>query len=203
MTDMPRDGESANDDLREDAGAAETKSWQALEQEIGDLKDRLLRAVAETENVRRRAERERAEALQYAASRFARDILSVADNLRRALTALEGVERTTLPDTVQNLLAGVELTERELLSIFARHGIKPFDPTGQKFDPHQHEVMFEIPGSDQPAGTVLQVIETGYMIGDRLLRPARVGIAKGEAKPGYKAASDPEPGTGSGLDTSA
>jgi len=202
MTDTPKDHASANDDARGE-GEAEAKSWAALESEIGALKDRLLRAVAETENVRRRAERERSEALQYAAARFAKDILSVGDNLRRALTALEGVDKATLPDGIQNLLTGVELTERELLSTFARHGIKPFDPTGQKFDPHQHEVMFEIPGTDQPNGTILQVIETGYMIGDRLLRPARVGIAKGEAKPGYKAQTDAETEKGSGLDTSA
>ena len=202
MTDTPKDHASANDDARGE-GEAEAKSWEALESEIGALKDRLLRAVAETENVRRRAERERSEALQYAAARFAKDILSVGDNLRRALTALEGVDKATLPDGIQNLLTGVELTERELLSTFARHGIKPFDPTGQKFDPHQHEVMFEIPGTDQPNGTILQVIETGYMIGDRLLRPARVGIAKGEAKPGYKAQTDAETEKGSGLDTSA
>lgn len=201
MMDTPKDRESANDQTRNDA-EAEAKSWEALETEIGELKDRLLRAVAETENVRRRAERERSEALQYAASRFAKDILSVADNLRRALTTLEGADRTTLPEPVQNLLTGVELTERELLSIFSRHGIKPFDPIGQRFDPHQHEVMFEIPGTEQPNGTVLQVIETGYMIGERLLRPARVGIAKGEARPGYKAANEGETEKGSGLDTS-
>ena len=202
MTDTPKENPKAEAEAQSDADA-EAKSWEALEKEIGDLKDRLLRAVAETENVRRRAERERSEALQYASSRFAKDILTVADNLRRALTSLEGGDRASLPEPIQNLLTGVELTERELLSVFARHGIKPFDPSGQKFDAHLHEVMFEIPGTDQMPGTILQVVEVGYMIGERLLRPARVGIAKGEARPQYKAANEGEADKGSGVDTRA
>lgn len=168
----------------DESAAAEAGAWDALQTEINELKDRLLRAVAETENVRRRAERERAEASQYAASKFARDILSVADNLRRALTTIEGADRDNLPEPVKNLLAGVELTERDLQSIFARHGIKAIEALGQKFDAHLHEALFEIPGSGQPNGTILQVVDTGYMIGERLLRPARVGVAKGEPKPG-------------------
>ena len=184
MTDMEKESaqsvqSEAAQAAAETAGGSEEQAWDALQSEIGELKDRLLRAVAETENVRKRAERERMEASQYAAAKFARDILTVADNLRRALTLLDGADRDSLAEPVKNLLAGVELTEREMLSVFARHGIKNFEALGEKFDAHRHEAMFEIPGTDKAPGTVLQVIEQGYMIGDRLLRPARVGIAKG------------------------
>ena len=180
---------NAPTEAAEAAGQSEQKAWDALEAEIGELKDRLLRAVAETENVRKRAERERTEASQYAAAKFARDMLSVADNLRRALTTLGSTDHESLPEAVRNLLAGVELTERELLSNFTRHGIKTFESLGEKFDAHRHEAMFEVPGTDKQPGTVIQVIEPGYMIGERLLRAARVGIAKGEPRP----SADPAP----------
>ncbi len=181
--------DAAISDPADIAGQGEQKAWEALEAEIAEMKDRLLRAVAETENVRRRAERERAEASQYAAAKFARDMLSVADNLRRALTTLGATDHESLPEAVRNLLAGVELTERELLSNFARHGIKSFEALGEKFDAHRHEAMFEVPGTDKAPGTVIQVIEPGYLIGERLLRAARVGIAKGEPRP----SADPAP----------
>jgi len=147
---------------------------------IADLKDRLLRALAEVENVRRRGEREREDARLYAATNFARDIVRVADNLRRGLESVPAGAREENA-ALATLLEGVELTERDLLSIFERHGIKQVAPMGQKFDHNLHEALFEAPGTGQPGGTVIQVIETGYTINDRLLRPARVGVAAAEA----------------------
>lgn len=155
-------------------------STEALEAEIADLKDKLLRAVAEAENVRRRAERERQDTAKYAAAKFARDMLEVSDNLRRALASLKPEERETAPASVQSLIEGVEVTERQLLSIFERHGIKEVTPRpGEKFDANLHEAMFEVPGTEHPAGSVVHVMEAGYTIGDRLLRAARVGVAAG------------------------
>lgn len=147
---------------------------------IADLKDRLLRALAEVENVRRRGEREREDARLYAATNFARDIVRVADNLRRGLESVPTGAREENA-ALATLLEGVELTERDLLSIFEKHGIKQVAPMGQKFDHNLHEALFEAPGTGQPGGTVIQVIETGYTINDRLLRPARVGVAAAEA----------------------
>jgi molecular chaperone GrpE len=147
---------------------------------IADLKDRLLRALAEVENVRRRGEREREDARLYAATNFARDIVRVADNLRRGLESVPAGARDENA-ALATLLEGVELTERDLLSIFEKHGIKQVAPMGQKFDHNLHEALFEAPGTGQPGGTVIQVIETGYTINDRLLRPARVGFAAAEA----------------------
>jgi molecular chaperone GrpE len=153
----------------------------ALQKENAELKDKALRAVAEAENTRRRAERERQDAVRYAAAGFARDMVQVSDNLRRAIAALKPEERDASPDTVKALIDGVEATERQLLSTFERHGIKEITPApGDRFDAHLHEAMFEVPNSGQPAGSVVHVIEAGYTIGDRLLRAARVGVAKGE-----------------------
>jgi molecular chaperone GrpE len=165
-------------------GEAEPDPFQvlvALQKENAELKDKALRAVAEAENTRRRAERERQDAVRYAAAGFARDMVQVSDNLRRAIAALKPEEREASPATVQALIDGVEATERQLLSTFERHGIKEITPApGDRFDAHLHEAMFEVPGSGQPAGTVVHVIEAGYTINDRLLRAARVGVAKGE-----------------------
>jgi molecular chaperone GrpE len=153
----------------------------ALQKENVDLKDKLLRAVAEAENTRRRAERERQDAVRYAAAGFARDMVQVSDNLRRAIAALKPEEREASPATVQALIDGVDATERQLLATFERHGIKEITPApGERFDAHLHEAMFEVPDSGQPAGTVVHVIEAGYTINDRLLRAARVGVAKGD-----------------------
>lgn len=155
----------------------------ALRAEIADLKDRLLRAVAETENVRRRSEREKEDAAKYGVTRFARELTSVADNLRRAITSVPEDERTG-HDGLRALLEGVELTERTLLSAFEKAGITRIEPKpGDKADPHRHEVMFEIPGTGQPGGTIVQVVQTGYAIHDRLLRAAQVGVAKADATP--------------------
>ncbi|HEX7777139.1 MAG TPA: nucleotide exchange factor GrpE [Parvibaculum sp.] len=154
---------------------------QALQAENAELKDKALRAVAEAENTRRRAERERQDAVRYAAANFARDMVQVSDNLRRAIAALKPEEREAALPSIRSLIDGVEATERQLLSTFERHGIKEITPApGDRFDANLHEAMFEVPGTGQPAGTVVQVIEAGYSIGDRLLRAARVGVAKAD-----------------------
>ena len=167
-----------------DAAAPENEDKPvALEQasdpaaEIATLNDKLLRTLAEGENLRRRAQREREDTAKFAITNFARDILSVADNLQRALASLP----ETPPDgedAINAFADGVKLTERELQSIFERHGIEKIDPQGQKFDHDRHEAMFEMPTADAPAGTVVQVFEVGYLLKDRLLRAAKVAVAK-------------------------
>ncbi|MGE3829735.1 MAG: nucleotide exchange factor GrpE [Parvibaculaceae bacterium] len=149
-----------------------------LKEEAGRLKDQLLRTLAEMDNLRKRTEREKAEATLYAATNFARDILSVSDNLTRALQTAEEDHLENASEPVKNLLAGVEVTNRELLNVFERHGIKRIDPMGEKFDPHYHQAMFEVPTNEDPPGTVVQVMQAGFKIGERILRPALVGVAK-------------------------
>jgi molecular chaperone GrpE len=153
----------------------------ALRAENAELKDRALRTLADMENLRKRAEREKAEATLYAASNFARDLLSVADNFSRALAAITPEQRAAADEVCGSLLAGIEVTERELLNVFERHGIKRIDAIGQKFDPHMHQAMFEVPTAEQPPGTVVQVMQNGYAIGSRCLRPALVGVSKAAA----------------------
>lgn len=145
--------------------------------EIADLKDKLLRALADIENLRRRSQKEREDALKYASANFARDMLSVADNLRRAI---ESIPEEGDPDgaALVGFIEGIALTEKDLLSALERHKITKIEPMGEKFDPQFHEALFEIPTNDAASGTVMQVMETGYTIHDRLLRPAKVGIAK-------------------------
>lgn len=150
---------------------------ERLADELAETKDRLLRAVAETENLRRRAVREREDAGKYAISGFARDLLPAADNLRRALDSL--TDEIRHDDALSGLISGVEMTERELLAAFERHGIRSIDPLGEKFDHNLHQAMFHVEGSGQPAGTIIEVAQTGYVIAGRLLRPAMVGVAKG------------------------
>jgi molecular chaperone GrpE len=151
----------------------------AVEAELADSKDRLLRALAETENVRRRLQRERDDAQKYAVGTFARDLLSVVDNLHRALEAMPEAEVTD-PRT-RGLRDGVAATERELLAAFERHGLKRIDPKGQRFDHNFHQAIFEVERTDVPAGIVVEVLQPGYLLHDRLLRPAMVGVAKGGA----------------------
>ena len=149
----------------------------AVEAELADSKDRLLRALAETENVRRRLQRERDDAQRYAVSGFAKDLLSTVDNLRRALDAMPEAE---LKDTrTRNLREGVAATERELLAAFERHGLKRIEPKGERFDHNLHQAIFEVARPDVAAGTVVEVLQPGYVLHDRLLRPAMVGVAKG------------------------
>ena len=147
----------------------------ALEQELADAKQQVLYAQAETQNVRRRAEKEAADARAYAATAFARDILSVADNLQRGLAAIP--EEFRGEEKLKGLVTGLEATGRELDNVLQRHGITRIAAMGEQLDPNRHQAMLEVP-SDQPAGTIVQEMQAGYMIRDRLLRPALVGVAK-------------------------
>ena len=151
-----------------------------LEAESAAYKDQHLRALAEVENVRRRGTKEREDAVRYAATNVARDLLSTADNLRRAIESVPETEG--LNDVTKNLLEGVAATERELLAAFERNGIKQVSPLGQKFDHNFHQAIFEVESTGKPAGTVVQVLQPGYVLQDRLLRPAMVGVAKGGAE---------------------
>ncbi|MBO6504671.1 MAG: nucleotide exchange factor GrpE [Kordiimonadaceae bacterium] len=151
----------------------------ALTEEVATLKDQVLRARAETENVRRRADRDRADASAYAVTGFARDMLSVSDNMRRALDSMP----EDVADEMKAFVEGVEMTERELLKTMEKYGIEKVEPeVGEKFDHKFHQAMFEVPTADHAPGSVMQVVAAGYVIKDRLLRPAMVGVAKGEAK---------------------
>lgn len=150
--------------------------------EIAELKDRLLRTAAESENLRKRMEREKEDALKYGAAKFSKDILTVADNLRRALESAPKAEGEAA-EAVRNFVVGIEATERELLSVFERHGITRIDPKGQRFDPNLHQAMFEVQDPSQPAGMVVQVIAAGYLQHGRLLRAAMVGVSKGGPTP--------------------
>jgi molecular chaperone GrpE len=157
---------------------------ESLARENAEHKDRLLRTLAEMENLRKRTDREVSDMRQYGIASFARDVLAVADNMERALEALDGELRETANPGVKALLDGVELTERELLKVLDKHGVKQYEPKkGDKFDPNLHQAMYELPDPSQPAGTVAQVVQPGYMIGERMLRPALVGVAKGGPKP--------------------
>jgi molecular chaperone GrpE len=157
-------------------------SIASLTTNIAVLKDQLLRAVAETENTRRRLTRERDETAKYAAANFARDMLAVADNLRRAIEAIPA-EALAGDEALKSLYDGVAATERQLEAAFLRHNVKRIYPAGEKFDSNLHQAMFEVPGTDQPQGTIVQVLQAGYVMHDRLLRPAMVGIAKGAPSP--------------------
>jgi molecular chaperone GrpE len=155
---------------------------EALNTENTSLKERLMRALAETENLRRRVERDLSDARTYAVTNFARDTLNVADNLARALASLPEEVRIGADGAVKTFLDGVELTERDLAATLARHGVKKLEPMGEKFDPNFHQAMFEIPDETQPNGTIAQVVQSGWRIGDRVLRPAMVGVTKGGPK---------------------
>ena len=146
-----------------------------------DFKDRMLRALADTENLRKRAERDVADARQYGIAGFARDVLRVADNMHRALDHIGEELRSSADPQVAALIEGVNLIERELMKVLEKNGVKLFSPLGEKFDPNLHQAMFEMPGSGYPNGHVAQVIQAGYMIGERVLRPAMVAVAKDAA----------------------
>jgi len=164
-----------------EGGAAADERVAKLEAEVAGLKDQLLRAMAETENTRRRAQREREDASKYAVSSFAKELVSVADNLRRALESVppDGREQDEM---LKSLAVGVEATERQLLGAFERAGIRKLEPMGEVFDPNFHQVMFEIENTGKPAGTIVQVLQAGYTIHGRLLREAMVGVAKAGAE---------------------
>ena len=155
---------------------------EALAQQVADLRDRWMRSLAEMENLRRRTEREVADARTYGIAGFARDMVAVADNVRRGLDAVPAELRDGGDNAINALLEGMELTERELLKGFDKHNIKKIEPLGVKFDPNLHQAMYEVPDSSVPAGSVVQVVQAGYTIGDRILRPALVGVSKGGPK---------------------
>ncbi|MBY6241252.1 nucleotide exchange factor GrpE [Methylosinus sp. Sm6] len=163
--------------------AAEAGSeLEALRAEAASLKDKLLRTLADMENMRRRTEKEVADAKVYGVANFAREMLTFADNLRRAVESVPPAAREALDQSVVTLIEGVELTERDFLSRLGRFGVKRIEAQGQRFDPNQHEALFEIPDESVPNGTVAQVVEPGYLIGERVLRPAKVGVARGGPK---------------------
>jgi molecular chaperone GrpE len=188
--------EASNDAAEGDEDASAESPWAegGPEAEIADLKDKLLRALADNENTIRRAKREREDTAKYAAANFARDMLTVADNLQRALDATPDGLRDG-DDQSKSFLEGIELTGRELLSVLERHGIKRISPMGEKYNHDQHEALFEVPTSDAEPGMVMQVIEDGFMIHSRLLRAAKVGVSK--------AISSPDEGEGHNVDTTA
>jgi len=162
----------------------EEGSTEALAKEAAELRDKVLRTLAEMENLRKRTTREVADARVYAISGFARDVLDIADNLQRALDAVPAEAKAAADPGLKALIEGVELTERSLLNTLEKNGVKKFDPAGEKFDPNFQQAMYEVPDPSVPAGTVVQVVQAGYTIGDRVLRPALVAVSKGGAKAG-------------------
>jgi molecular chaperone GrpE len=169
--------------LEDNPHAAEFAVLEALKAEVESLKDQRLRALAEAENIRRRAEKEKAEASQYAVTKFARDMVGIADNFSRALAACPPALREAADPQLKAVLDGVEATDRELIATLERYGVRQVDTSG-KFDPNQHQAIAEVPGNGKPAGAIVDVVQTGFMIGDRLLRPAMVTVARrGESQP--------------------
>ncbi|MGY8985048.1 MAG: nucleotide exchange factor GrpE [Sphingomonadales bacterium] len=163
--------------IEEEQSEPDADSNVDLQKENSDLKDKLLRTLAESENVRRRAERQVSDAASYSVANFARDMLSISDNLRRALDSLP--KDKAVQDSIKAFSEGVEMTERELLNIFDRHGIKKLTPEGEKFNHDFHQAMFKAPNPDIPSGTIIQVVQPGYVLKERLLRPAMVGVSEG------------------------
>src|SRR5882762_3156146 len=199
--------ENDNDPLPEDFGLGDgtgqddvMREIAALRTEADNQKDRALRALAEVENVRKRLERERDEARTYSVTRFARDFLTVADNLSRALAAMPAEARAKADESLKAVLEGVEATERELQAALTRHGVKPIAAEGQRFDPHLHQAIAEVPAKGAEPGSVVAVVQPGYTIGDRLLRPAMVTVAKAEGSRPSGNGADSSP-AGSKIDT--
>jgi molecular chaperone GrpE len=168
---------------------------EVLKAENADLRDKFLRLAAEMDNLRRRTEREVKDAKTYSVAGFARDMLAVSDNLRRALEAIPEELKANAEAGIAGLIEGVDMTERAMLSALERHGVRKMDAEGQKFDPNFHQAMFEIPNTAVPNNTVVQVVQAGFTIGERVLRPAMVGVAKGGPKGETPVAA--EPGTSS------
>lgn len=162
--------------------SADFEALTRLLKENEELKDRALRTAAEMENLRRRTARDVHDARAYAIANFARDMLSVSDNLRRAIEAVPAEARASGDTGLAALIEGVEVTERSMLTALERHGVKKLEPEGEKFDPNFHQAMFEVPNPDVPSGTVVQVVQSGYSIGERVLRPAMVGVSTGGPK---------------------
>lgn len=183
MSDETAAQEAAPEDINLDGeaeAAVETADpVETLQAENADLRDKLLRTVAEMENLRKRTEREIADTRSYAIAKFARDMLTATDSLSRALMVLPAEARENADAATRSLIEGIEMTEREMQRLLANHGVKQIEAEGQKFDPHRHQAMFEVPDPTRPEGTVVQVVQAGFAIGDRVLRPAMVGVAKG------------------------
>lgn len=192
------DEETGQNGQTDDAEAAEAKAAdykkaddeRDLAEENAKLRDQLLRTMADMENLRRRTEREKADTSKYAVSSFARDVLTVGDNLRRTIEHVPA-EAAAQDPALKSFLDGVELTERELLNMLERHGVKKLDPLGERFDPNNHQAMYEVPNPEVPEGTVVDVMQAGYTIGDRCLRPALVAVSKGGARQSQGAKSKP------------
>src|SRR3977135_1562041 len=165
----------------------EEGSVEALTKEVAESRDKMLRTLAEMENLRKRTAREVGEARIYGITGFARDVLDIADNLQRALDAVPAEAKANADPGLKALMEGVELTERSLLNTLEKNGVKKFDPAGEKFDPNFQQAMYEVPDASVPSGTVVQVVQAGYMIGERVLRPALVAVSKGGAKAGTPA----------------
>lgn len=194
MSKEDKNAEPAEGEIKVEEETAAASGWQngeaenaeaariaELEAEVASLKDQHLRALAEVENVRRRGQRDREEAQKFGAAGFARDMLAVADNLRRGIDSVPAEARRD-DQHAANLLAGVELVERDLLSAFEKHGVQRVEPKpGDRFDANLHQAMFEVENTGQPAGTIAQLLQAGYVLNGRLLRAAMVGVAKGEA----------------------
>jgi molecular chaperone GrpE len=176
------DATPTGDPAAESATPAAPKPSTSLDRELAEAKDRLLRALADMDNMRKRTEREVADARVYGISAFARDILGVADNMHRAMQALDDELRAKADEATKALLEGVELTERELMNVLEKNGVKRIEPLGQKFDPNRHQAMYEVEDASVASGSVVQVMQAGYLIGERVLRPALVAVSKGGAK---------------------
>jgi molecular chaperone GrpE len=171
----------------------EPGSVETLIREVAETRDKMLRTLAEMENLRQRTRREVADAKVYGITGFARDVLEIADNLQRALDAVPAEARAAADPGLTALIEGVELTERSLLNALEKNGVTKFDPSGEKFDPNFQQAMYEVPDPSVPSGTVVQVVQAGYMLGERVLRPALVGVSKGGAKAAPAAANGNEP----------
>ncbi|MBH21541.1 MAG: nucleotide exchange factor GrpE [Rhodobiaceae bacterium] len=168
-----------NQDFDEDI--ADQSTTESIQEKLDESNDRLLRMAAEMENLRKRSLREKEDAIKYSITKFSRDIITVADDLERALESTTNIETLNIEDT-KNLIEGIEITMKSLKQIFTRNGIERFDPLGEKFDPTQHEAMFEVPDDEKESGIVAHIVEPGYKISDRVLRPARVGVSKSNTK---------------------
>lgn len=177
------DADNLDENIREEEGviATDENSISDLDHagQLDELNDRLLRMAAEMENLRKRSLKEREDAIKYSTTKFARDIITVADDLERAIESVKEIDFET-NDTMKTLYDGVELTLRSLTQIFSRNGIERFDPLGEKFDPTMHEAMFEVPNSENDSGVIVHLVEPGYRLNDRILRPARVGVSKSD-----------------------
>ena len=202
--DYPSNVDQPNEDHSEveDGGPAQEsdnpeQSADTMMAEIAQLNDRVLRLAAELENTRRRAMREKTDAGRYAIANFTRDLLGVADNFERALRAAGDKDQPTASDAVAGLIAGLRMTEKELLNVFERNGVQRVFPEGEKFDPHMHQAVAQVPSDTVPTGHVVDVAQAGFTIGDRVLRAAMVTVSNGAAQPSGGA------GPGAHIDTKA